>query len=143
MNATSINPDAPGIIYRFLSGAPNEPGPLAPDLAGWNVSAWFLCSSCAGRIMRRGCALPGTPVPVYRSDVKRGPGSYRACIGCATFGEVERAHKDGALDTAGWQAYCYAFRCAVFKYSRLGLHEGNAFAMAHGLDALPDPDADE
>jgi hypothetical protein len=42
-------------LENFLSGAPRDPGPIAPDLLGWmREDGLAVCAHCAGRIMARG-----------------------------------------------------------------------------------------
>ena len=62
-------------LRRFLEHAPKDPGKLAPALLGWTLTTnngdgekhYFVCAHCAGRIMARGCHLPGNPEPVWKS----------------------------------------------------------------------------
>ena len=42
-------------LEEMLSGAPSDPGPIAPGLDGWTRGdALAVCSHCAGRIIARG-----------------------------------------------------------------------------------------
>ncbi len=52
--------------YRtFLEHAPAA-GPAAPGLIGFvDVLGHFICSTCSGRIMGRGCSLAGPATPVW------------------------------------------------------------------------------
>ena len=66
------------LIRRILAGAP-EPGPIAKDLAGWQLpNGLFLCAYCAGRIMARGFHLPRESIPLWRDG--KIPEAY--CAGC-------------------------------------------------------------
>lgn len=60
-------------LYRAIEHAPDDPGPLAPNLAGWSVGVGlFCCARCAGRILARGCRLPVGADPVWRDNPAAG-----------------------------------------------------------------------
>jgi len=70
-------------LKEILEHCPPDPGPIAVHLAGhWitldGVDGWFICSKCAGRLSRRGCALPAGAIPVW--DDRAEP--YGVCAGC-------------------------------------------------------------
>ncbi len=67
------------IIREQLANAP-ETAPANPALKGWWIGAgYFVCSSCAGRLMARGCKLPAPTEPVWIE-----PGMiFGDCCACA------------------------------------------------------------
>ena len=68
-------------LKNAIDGAPLTPGRIAPDLRGWWTSdGYYLCASCAGRIMARGCKidLHGKAEPVW-ADL---PVPYGVCVTC-------------------------------------------------------------
>lgn len=59
--------------------APKSPGQLAQNLRGWWTPAgWYVCATCAGRIMARGCAMPADITPVWKDK----PEPYGVCAVC-------------------------------------------------------------
>lgn len=52
-------------LRRFIEHAPRDPGPMSTELAGWQSPELYLCATCAGRIMARGCRLPDGFDPVW------------------------------------------------------------------------------
>jgi hypothetical protein len=61
------DPETVKMLRGFLANAPKDPGPIAPDLLGWCLPDYhYVCASCAGRIMARGCRLPAKSTPVWR-----------------------------------------------------------------------------
>jgi len=52
-----------------------------------------------------------------------------------TYAAAERMHRDGTIPQETWEAYCYLFRDAAFKYSDLGKWEAAAHARRNGLPA--------
>lgn len=64
-------------LLRALDGAPTKPGPINADLRGWwTPQGWYLCATCAGRILARGCRLQATPVWKETAE------PYGVCVGC-------------------------------------------------------------
>lgn len=55
-------------LRRYLEHAPKDPGPIAPGLAGWNFPEGQICSTCAGRIIARGCPLPPGSEPIWGTE---------------------------------------------------------------------------
>ncbi len=68
-------------IKTFLEHAP-ESGPTNPYILGWVVmhpaGDEYLCANCYGRIVARGCHLPGTLDPVWDDQEHR----VMRCAGC-------------------------------------------------------------
>ena len=53
------------VYRRFIEHAP-PPLPAAPGLIGFvDGLGHFLCSTCSGRIMARGCSMKGPVTPVW------------------------------------------------------------------------------
>lgn len=84
-------------LRRFIEHAPASAA-THPNLVGWwtpdNV---YVCASCAGRIMARGCNLPQHSTPVWK-DQNRVPGD---CCCCDTKGvsqhDIDFADDDGGI----------------------------------------------
>jgi len=58
-------------LRRFLEHAPKDPGNIYNDLLGWQFEqTHFICATCAGRILARGCALPKDITPVWADSPK-------------------------------------------------------------------------
>ena len=57
-------------LLRAIAHAPVRPlAPIASGLRGWWVGAgWYVCASCAGRLLDRGCALPAPAIPVWADE---------------------------------------------------------------------------
>jgi hypothetical protein len=53
-----------------------------------------------------------------------------------TFAQVQQMHRDGRCGTELWEAYCYAFRNDVYRYSDLGKSEARRHAERFTI-ALP------
>ena len=71
------------VVLLTLAGSPEDPGRLAPDLAGWVApSGLFLCTRCAGRIFRRGCRLPLGSVYTLVPAGEAMRITVRECVGC-------------------------------------------------------------
>lgn len=63
-------------LREAIEFAPRQPRqPVAAGLVGWWCGeGWYLCASCAGRIMDRGCSLPShpqQPEPVWSDQPER------------------------------------------------------------------------
>lgn len=57
-------------LRTAIEHAPTDPGTLSPELAGWTTPAGlFICPTCAGRIMGRGCRLPYGTDPVWKRQL--------------------------------------------------------------------------
>ena len=54
-------------LRRALDGAPPAQPVMVPAIRGWLVGPEqvFICNSCAGRIMDRGCHLPNPAEPIW------------------------------------------------------------------------------
>lgn len=66
-------------LQRYLEGAPLDPGPLAPNLLGWNTCALnFVCAHCAGRIMARGCRFVDV-LPCWKDGDRKPAGPCCCC----------------------------------------------------------------
>jgi hypothetical protein len=50
-----------------------------------------------------------------------------------TYERAERCMKDGLLPTEAWEAYCYLFRDAAYRWSDLGKHQAARHAARFGL----------
>ena len=47
-------------LRRYLADAPATAPAGPPDLLGyWTADGYYVCTSCAGRILARGCTIPG------------------------------------------------------------------------------------
>lgn len=57
------------LLKRFIEHAPQNPGVLSDELAGWWTPAGnYVCARCAGRIMARGCQLPRGTEPAWNDQ---------------------------------------------------------------------------
>lgn len=68
-------------LRRAIENAPRQPlTPTTPAIFGWTVNdgELFVCANCAGRIMDRGCHLPGSSAPVWAVEV--GDDEPRCCL---------------------------------------------------------------
>ena len=67
-------------LRRAIAHAPVRPiAPIASGLRGWWVGAgWWICASCASRLLTRGCALPEPALPVWADE----PEPYGVCATC-------------------------------------------------------------
>lgn len=86
VSGSSLSPEqAETVEYlrRAIEHAPDDPGPLAVNLAGWSVvPGLFCCLVCAGRILARGCRLPVGSDPVWRDNPAAGSSACCLC-GCS------------------------------------------------------------
>ena len=63
---TSNSPSQLDLYREWIEHAPTDPGPSAPGLVGFTDGlGYYLCITCAGRIMARGCALQSPAAPVW------------------------------------------------------------------------------
>lgn len=66
-------------LRTAIEHAPRDPGKLAPNLRGWfTPDGYYVCATCAGRIMARGCQLPRGSNPVWKDR----PEPYGVCECC-------------------------------------------------------------
>lgn len=70
----------PDYVARYLEHAPPAKDlVLDPKIRGWWIKdGYYLCAVCAGRIMKRGGALPMPAEPVWKDR----PEPYGVCLGC-------------------------------------------------------------
>jgi len=76
-----IAEDTVDLLRRFVEHAPLAASipPAADDLLGWRVPpGLYVCATCAGRIMARGCSLPDGSAPHWRDS----GGAAGACCCC-------------------------------------------------------------
>jgi hypothetical protein len=85
MNATEAaaphtNPTYTATVAQLriaIEHAPASPGPIAADLLGWwTADGVYICSTCAGRIIARGCQLPRGVEAVWAGQ------PYGTCCTC-------------------------------------------------------------
>ena len=68
------------VLRTYIEHAPKDPGTIAEDLRGWTMpdTDEFVCATCAGRIMARGCRLPASAEPNWLDQ----PRPETACVCC-------------------------------------------------------------
>lgn len=66
-------------LREHIEHAPRDPGPIAKNLRGWwTPDGYYVCASCAGRILARGCRLPRDSAPVWKDK----PEPFGVCECC-------------------------------------------------------------